>query len=39
MNPGTINQVARNLGLEVSRNALVEDTVQRIRAAVDRRQY
>jgi hypothetical protein len=36
LNPGKINEIARNLGLEVSRKAPVEDTVRRIRAAVER---
>ncbi|MCX7171729.1 MAG: hypothetical protein NTY41_16010 [Proteobacteria bacterium] len=39
LNAGTINQAARNLGLEISRKAPVEDTIQRIRAAVERRQH
>ena len=37
LNPAKINEVARNLGLEVSRKARVEDTIQRIRAALARR--
>jgi hypothetical protein len=36
LNPARVNDIARNLGLEVSRKARVEDTVARIRAAVDR---
>ena len=36
LNPGRINQVARDLGLEVSRKAPVEDTVRRIREALRR---
>lgn len=38
LNPLRINDVARNLGLEVSRKAPVEETIQRIRAAVRRAQ-
>lgn len=37
LNPARINEVARNLGLEVSRKARVEDTIERIRAALERR--
>ena len=37
LNPAKINKIAQDLGLEVSRHALVEDTIQRIRAAVERR--
>ena len=36
MNPAKINEIARGFGLEVSRTALVEDTIRRIREAVDR---
>ncbi len=36
LNPARINQIARDLGLEVSRSAAVEETVERIRAAVNR---
>lgn len=36
LNPLKINEIARNLGLEVSRKAPVEETVERIRAAVQR---
>jgi len=36
LNPARVNQIARNLGLEVSRMAPVEDTVARIRAALGR---
>lgn len=36
LNPALVNQVARGLGLEVSRQAPVEQTVQRIRAALRR---
>ena len=39
LNPATINAIARNLGLEVPRTALVNDTIQRIRMAVQRSQY
>jgi hypothetical protein len=38
LNPLKINEIARNLGLEVSRKAPVEETIQRIRAAVHRTQ-
>lgn len=34
--PGRVNQIARNLGLEVSGKAPVEETIERIRAAVAR---
>lgn len=36
LNPARINQIAMNLGLEVSRKAPQEETIQRIRAAVER---
>ena len=36
LNPLKINQIARDLGLEVSRKAPVEETIARIRAAVQR---
>lgn len=36
LNPARVNAIARDLGLEVSRAAAVEDTVWRIRAAVER---
>jgi hypothetical protein len=36
MNPAKINEIARGFGLEVSRMAPVEDTIRRIREAVDR---
>lgn len=36
LNPARVNQIARNLGLEVSRNAAIEATIERIRAAVAR---
>lgn len=38
LNPLKINDIARNLGLEVSRKAPVEETIERIRAAVHRAQ-
>ena len=38
LNPARINAIARDLGLEVRRNAPVEETIQRIRAAVLRSQ-
>ncbi|MCX7167026.1 MAG: hypothetical protein NTV11_12235 [Rhodocyclales bacterium] len=36
LNPAIINRIARNLGLEVSTSAAVEETIGRIRAAVER---
>jgi len=36
LNPLRVNTIARNLGLEVSRQAPVEETVERIRAAIER---
>jgi hypothetical protein len=36
LNPARVNAIARQLGLEVSARAQVEDTVARIRAALDR---
>lgn len=36
LNPLRVNVIARNLGLEVSRGAPVEETVARIRAAMQR---
>ena len=33
--PGRVNDIARQLGLEVSSKAPVEDTIARIRAALD----
>ena len=36
LNPATINAIARQLGLEVSRKAPVEETIERIRAALAR---
>jgi hypothetical protein len=38
LSPLRINAIARNLGLDVSRKAPVEETIQRIRAAVHRTQ-
>ena len=34
LNPAQVNAIARNLGLEVSRHAPVEQTVERIRACL-----
>lgn len=34
LNPARVNHIARQLGLEVSRKAAVEDTLARIRAAL-----
>lgn len=36
LNPARVNHIARNLGLEVSRRAPVEETIARIRAALSR---
>ena len=36
LNPARVNQIARGLGLEVSRHASVGDTVERIRRALAR---
>ncbi len=36
LNPARVNDIARRLGLEVSRHARVEDTIARIRAALKR---
>ena len=36
LNPARINAIARDLGLEVSTKAPVEDTIRRIRAALAR---
>ena len=36
LNPARVNALARNLGLEVSRNAPVEQTIERLRAAIAR---
>lgn len=36
LNPARVNAIARNLGLEVSRRAAVEETIQRIRQALAR---
>ena len=36
LNPAKVNAVARNLGLEVSRHAPVEHTLQRLREAIRR---
>ena len=38
LNPAKVNQIARNLGLEVSRKAPVEETITRIRKALERTQ-
>jgi hypothetical protein len=37
LNPARVNDIARQLGLDVSTRAQVEDTVARIRAALDYR--
>jgi energy-converting hydrogenase Eha subunit F len=36
LNPAKVNTIARNLGLEVSRHAPVENTLERIRQALSR---
>lgn len=36
LNPARVNAIARELGLEVSRKAAVEETIERIRAALIR---
>ena len=36
LDTGRINTIARNLGLEVSRHAPAEETIQRIRQALER---
>lgn len=36
LNPARVNAIARALGLEVSRKAAVEETIQRIRQALVR---
>jgi hypothetical protein len=36
LNPVRVNQIARNLGLEVSRHAPTDETLERIRAALAR---
>jgi len=36
LNPAKVNEIARNLGLEVSRKAPLEETIRRIRAALER---
>ena len=38
LNPAKVNHIARNLGLEVSRKAPVEETIARIRQAIARTQ-
>ena len=36
LNPARINAIARDIGLDVSRKAPVEETIQRIREAIQR---
>jgi hypothetical protein len=36
LNPARVNAIARSLGLEVSRHARIEETVDRIRACLRR---
>jgi hypothetical protein len=38
LNPARINEIARNLGLDVAKKARIEDTIERIRIAVLRSQ-
>ena len=38
LNPAKVNEIARNFGLEVSRKAPVEETIARIRKALERTQ-
>lgn len=38
LNPARVNAIARDLGLEVSRSAPVEQTIERIRLCLDRQQ-
>ncbi|HET8870259.1 MAG TPA: hypothetical protein VFM48_07425 [Aquabacterium sp.] len=35
LNPAIVNQIARNLGLEVSAQAPMDDTISRIRALLE----
>ena len=39
LNPARVNDIARQLGLEVSRKAAVEDTLARIRVALTYREH
>ena len=39
LNPARVNDIARSLGLEVSTQARVEDTISRIRQALDRQAF
>jgi hypothetical protein len=39
LNPARVNDIARRLGLEVSTRARVEDTIARIRRALDRQAF
>ena len=36
LNPAKVNHIARNLGLEVSTKAPVEETIERVRRALQR---
>lgn len=36
LNPAKVNAIARDLGLEVARQAPVEETIERIRQAIER---
>jgi len=38
LNPLKVNQIARDLGLEVAPSALMQNTIERIRAALKRTQ-
>lgn len=39
LNPARVNDIARNLGLEVSNKARVEETIDRIRQALKRQPH
>lgn len=39
LNPARVNDIARRLGLEVSTRARVEDTIARIRQALERQAF
>ena len=39
LNPARVNDIARRLGLEVSKRARMDETIARIRAALARQQH
>jgi hypothetical protein len=39
LNPARVNEIARGLGLDVSARARVEDTIARIRRALERQAF